>query len=306
MAEKLLDKVADDFVSGLKGFFTHRINNGEDPTTCMQMFLNFLESNKEKNTQFFKKIASRIDANFFAPLKKVSQIASPDDFIATYRNLVNRLLEIDPQMPYKADYERQKASIEDNKRLIEERLGKEKEKKKKIVDNEYRKLLSERKKEYKKSGGGRGLRIGIAVCFMLFVVLLPVILLHVPGSDNTHMMFVVVGIAVGAICGALISRRMKGVGLLMGAFLGFVLGTAVGAVLGAMYRLFPPYFVVFWLVSGIILAAVYGFKVAALRLSPDESSAYNTSLDNIEKHFSDKEKYEIAQLTVKILTMDWR
>lgn len=305
MADKLLDKFADDTISGLKRFFAHRINNGEDPTTCMQMFLNFLESNKDKNPQLFKKIASRIDSSFFASVVKVNQIASPDDLITAYDNLVNRLLEINPQMPYKADYERQRASIEKNKRQIKEKLRKEKEEKKRIVDNEYRKLLSERKKEYK---SGNNLRIGVAVCFILFVVLLPVILLHVPGSDDdTRMMFVVVGMAVGAIWGALISRRMKDVGVFVGAIGGFVLGTAVGTISGIICidLLLPPYFfVVCWPVLGIVLAIIYRSKVAAIRLSLEERSAYDTSLANIEQHFSDKEKNEIAQSTVRILATD--
>lgn len=305
MAEELLDELADGIVSGLKWSFTHRINNGEDPTTCMEMFLNFLDSNKEKNPQLFKKIASRIASSFFAPFRRVNQIPSPDNFIAAYHNLVNKLIEINPQMPYRADYEKQKASIEDNKKLIKERLGKEKEEKKKIVDNEYRKLLSEREKEYKKSGSGEGLRIGFIVCFVLFfLVLLADILFHVPSSQDEMDEFVVLFGIIGAIIGSIFVVSLAKKWGCAGWLLGLVVGGTAGGGLGWVCIHYTPYSIFSWLVLGLILAATYGSKVATVRLSPEERSACYTSLDNIEKHFSDKEKYEIAQSTVKILTMD--
>ena len=92
-----------------------------------------------------------------------------------------------------------------------------------------------------------------------------------------------------------------------GCFMGISFGFIVGWVLHAIFLFFPDlfsYLVFAWPVLGIILAVRYRLKVAPVRLSPEERSAYNTSLANIEQHFPDKQKYEIAQSTVKIILMD--
>jgi WD40 repeat protein len=303
VSKESLDKLADDTVSGWKGFFTQRINNGEDPTICMQMFLNFLESNRENNPQLSKKIASRIDPSLFAPLKKVNQIASRDDFITTYHDLVNKLIEMNPNTPYRANYERQKALIATAKNPIKERLSKEKEDRKGIVDDEYRRILSERKKEYK-SISRNSLRRGVTLCFILSVVMLLVnILLPVPSSKDQIAWCISIFGMIGAIIGSwdmslrIIEKEWGGWRL----FLGFGVGGAAGAGLGAIFVYATPYSIFPCLVLGIILALIYRFKVAAIQLSPDERSAYNTSLASIEKHISDTEEYDIAQSTVRIL-----
>jgi WD40 repeat protein len=303
MAKESLDRLADDTVSSWKGFFTQRINNGEDPTICMQMFLSFLESNKEENPQLFKKIASKIDPSLFAPPKKLNQIASLDDFITTYHKLVNKLIELNPKTPYKADYERQKILIATAKNPIKERLHKEKEEKKRILDDEYRRILSAREKEYK-SITNNSLRRGIALCFILFVVLLLVdILLPAPSSEyqifGCITIFGVIGAGIVNWDMTLrITEKKRGCWVLLVLF---GVGGAAGAGVGAIFVYATPYSIFPWLILGIILAVIYKFKVAAIQLNPDERSAYNTSLGSIEKHISHEGEYDIAQSTVRIL-----
>jgi len=296
MADNLLDKLADDAVSGMKGFFAHRINNGEDPTTCLRTFLNFLESNAEKNPQLFEKTVSKIDCSFFAPLKRVNQIASPDDFISTYHNLVGRLIQINPQIPYKADYERQAALIENANRSIKKRLLTEKEEKRRIVDDAYLEILSSRKKEYKESRRATAFRASFIVSFVLFVTMLLVyVLAGVPnlGDEESWHRSVLAFVIAGAIAG--------GVGASLPGALG---GLAAGVLLWIYFVSYPSFSMVLSLVLGVILVIVYRSRVAAIQLPAVDRAACKTSLANIEEHFSDKEQHEIAQSTVEILTTD--
>jgi len=297
MDEKLLDRLADDTVSGLKGSFAHQVNNGEDPTTCMQMFLNFLESSKDKNPQFFKKIASKVDSTFFAPLTKVNQIASPDHFITTYHNLVNKLIEINPQMPYKADFERQKALIENEKNVIRERLRKEKEEKKRIVADEYKRLLSEWREEYKSGETGKVLRTSAEFCLILSVAFLLTCVLTPAKSDARLIVSCLIWFAAAVAAGFLASKTGGCELYLLHFFYALAGGVSTGIAGEPYLALALPF-------AGIIAGAVYLVKLNAIRLTREERADYNTSLGNIEKHFADKEKYEIAQSTVKILTMD--
>jgi len=174
MTDDFLDSLASDTVSGLKESFTHRVAAGEDPTACMQTFLSFLESNIGKNPQLFKKIAARIDFSFFGPLKKVNQITSLSDFVAVYHELVSRLLEIDPQMPYRRDYERQNSLIGEEQRVIRGRLHREKEDKKRIVDDAYAAQLSQARQIYNRARGTplrRVTSLSFVICAVFLVLL---------------------------------------------------------------------------------------------------------------------------------------
>ena len=178
MNQTFVDKLADKTVSGLKGFFTQSINAGEDPTACMQMLSGFLQTHKDKNPQFFRKIAARIDSSFFAPLKKASQVASPDGFIATYHHLLSKLLEIDPEMPYRADYDRQEALIDSAKDQVRESILAEKDEKKRIVDDQYSAIVSQRKEHYRKIGGGKSHRKRVVVSVVISICLLVPLLMN--------------------------------------------------------------------------------------------------------------------------------
>ena len=178
MNQTFLDKLADETVSGLKGSFAQSINAGEDPTTCMQKLLAFLESNKEGMPQFLKGIASRVDSTLFAPVKVVDQIGSPDDFIAAYHDLLKTLLEICPELPYKSDYNRQRALIDDAEHRVRNRIRTEKLEKKRVVDDEYGRIVSERKKRYRKTGGGKSHRKRIVLSLVIGICLLVPLLLN--------------------------------------------------------------------------------------------------------------------------------
>jgi len=284
MVDKLSDELADETISGLKGFFTHRIDNGEDPTTYLQMFLNFLESNKDKNPQLFRKIVSKIDYSFFAPLKNVNRIASPDDFVTTYHNLVSKLIEINSETPYKADYEKQKVLIEEAKKQVEDRLRKEKQEKIAILASEYNEIVSKRRAEFKKKGVGSDLREGAIAFFALFGICL--LFLKVPWWGRAIITFI--GIWLGCSWLAQESNLSK---LFAGLFAGVIIWSAIhpgSAIFGA-------------LVVGVFSVWWYRHKVAHIELTPEERNGYDTSLTRIDKHFSDKGKYEIAQSTVGIL-----
>ena len=184
-----MDRIASEAVSGFKGSFTHRIDAGEDPTTCMQAFLRFLQSNTDKNQHLFRNIASRVDSAFFAPLKTTDQIASPDDFIAAYHDLVNRLLEICPEMPYKSDYERHRALIDHAEHRVRNSIRAEKLEKKRVVDDEYGRMVFERKKSYRRTGGGKSHRKRVVVSAVISICLLVPLLMNdiIPPSVTGDM-----------------------------------------------------------------------------------------------------------------------
>ena len=301
-----MDSLADEAVSGLKGFFSQRVDAGEDPTACMQMFSAFFQTNKDKNPQLFRRIASKIDSTFFAPVKALDQIESPGDFVAAFHGLVNTLLDIDSEMPYKVDYGKKTALIDDAKGQVRDSILVEKEEKKKLVDDAYEQVISERKEEYRKSGSGKSLRIGLMICFILFVVLLLVdILVHPQGSEEGMIVFKTVsGLVIGGAVMGLFGEKLGEIGGCVGYPVGVGVGVAAYHGVGWVFIEATALSIFLWLVIGVILAVVHGSKVAAIQLSSEEMSAYNASLASIEDHFSDKEKDEITQSTFRILTAD--
>ena len=268
------------------------------------MFLSFLESNRDKNPQFLRKLASRIDSSFFAPLKKADQIASHDDSIASYHELVSRLLEIDPTMPCRADYEREAAPIESEKKSVRDRLGRQREEKRRIVEDEYNRLLFQREEAYKKSPGGRGLKRIAAFSLIAFVVLLvtdarspvPRVLLSGPAFSQ-WLLFIGLGMGSGWLCGRAFEPD--------DGCIGVIAGLVEGWVLHAVFVLAPSafaYLVFFWLALAVVLAVRYIVKLGSTQLTPQEEAFERESLVNIKTHFSGKEQDELTRAAVRILT----
>lgn len=301
MAKEFLDKLADETVSGLKGCFAQSASAAEDPTTCLQRFSDFIESHKERNAQFLKEIASRIDSTFFAPLKRVDHIASPDDFIAAYHNLINNLLDIDPGTPCKADYERQQASIETVENRVRDKIAKEKQEKRRIVDDEYNRILFELKRDYGRCGTGRKLKTAWICSFILFGgFLIGGFLLELPGFFIVSG--AVIGVSIGGFMGGARSAdEWKGV-LLGGA----LLGGGAGYLVSLLLRAAGFYLMLVCLGLGIALLLVYKNKIAGVQLSPEEKASYNTSIGSIEDYFSSREESEISGSTLEIVAGDPR
>jgi hypothetical protein len=105
-----------------------------------------------------------------------------------------------------------------------------------------------------------------------------------------------------AIIGALIGL-VDGLG---GAVAGAVAGGIVAAIAG-MFVYQPAVSLLIAIVSGIIgytyIAKRYA-EIDSVQLTPDEENARNESLRNIERHFSDKEEFEILQTSAKVILMD--
>lgn len=302
----MLDKLADDTVSGLKASFARRISAGEDPTAFLKEFLRFLESNRKKSPQFIRQIASRIDSSFFAPLRKADDIPSPDDFIAAYHNLVNKLLEIDPEMPYWKDYDRQKARIDEASSQIEEEHRREELAKRKIVDDEYGSISSERNNKYRRSGSGKRLLMGFTVSLTLAAAFLIIsAFVSTPMSPGGQLAVVGIPAIIGALLGLTGAgyssdwKSAKG-----SAMAGLLAGGALGALIAFILI---PYSLHLSIASGgvgIALLLAYKAKVAGIQFTPDERSAYNASLQSIDDHFSLKRRQEITEATLRILTTD--
>ena len=313
----MLDKLADDTVPGLKAFLAYRISDGEDPTACLQMFLSFLKANRAKHTQFLdshkdrdlpflREIASRVDLSFFAPLRGVNQIASPDDFIAAYHYLVERLMEIDPHMPYRKDYEIRKGRIDKERRHIDDALLREKVDKTKAVDTEYGRLLSDRRRNQKESRSGSYIFRGTLISFGLAVAFLTLsALIATPISEGRQVSVIVVAAIIGAFVGLLRAGFSGGWGRAkVSAVTGFMIGGCTGAV--AAFALIPyaRHLAVTSAGLGIALLIAYLAKTARIQLTPEERTAYNASLSSIEDYVSPKREYEITEATLRILAGD--
>lgn len=302
----MLDRFAGDAVSGLKGFVTRRTRDGEDPTTCLRMFSSFLESNKDKNRQFVRRIVARVDSSFFAPLREVDQTTSPDDFIASCHGLMNRLLEIDPEMPYWRDYERQRARIEEAKRQVAERLFEEKLEKRRAIDDEYSKMRAAREKDCRESGSGRRLFTGLIVSFVVAAALLIVgLLVPTPLPPGWHLTLVVVPGVMGAFTALVRSWRSRDrEGAEGSAMAGFLIGAVVGALVAFILTPYSLHSGIASAVVGLALIMIYKAKVAGIQFTHEERSAYSTSLESIEDYLSRKREYEITEATLIILTAE--
>ena len=281
MADDFLDRLAGQFVSELKGFFARRIREGEDPTTCLRMLSSFLESNRYKNRQFLRKIASRIDSSFFAQLGMVNQIASSADFIAAHNAIVKELMELDPQLAYITHYQARQALIANARNAIRERLLVERKEKESLLRDEYF-------RQY----GIQELKTDTIVFFVAFGICLLFLLVAAPWWIRAILIGPVTLYVWWGILGE--GTAPDGWAEL---FFWLVLVVGIGTIVSPRFAPVP-------LALGTISAIVYAVTVAGLRLSPAERSAYNTSLESIDRHFCDKEEYQVARSTIKILTMD--
>lgn len=296
MEQKTLDRLAEQAVSGLKGFFAQRVNAGEDPTTCLQSFLSFLESNKHNNQQFLRMIASRIDSSFFSPLNKVSQVACPDDLITAYHDLVTQLLEVDPQMPYGADHQRLRGLIEKAQNRVNDRLSREKSEKRRTVEDSYSTILLERKKDYGRDGPGRTLKIAWICSFILFgILLVSGLLLELPGF------FIVVGALIGGVIALGIGTGDSETNPVALWLVGALLGGGAGHLVSLLLQAAGLYLMFFCLALGIVLLVIYRGKIGGLQLTSQERCAFSTSLNTIEKHFAERGEYETAQAVSSVI-----
>lgn len=292
MTDKLLDTIAADVVSGVKAYFAHRVNAGEDPTGCIRTFLDFFEANKDSNRQLFRRIASRIDSTVFVPLKRRKQIASPGDFIAAYHDLVGKLVEIDPALPYQADYERHKALFEKAIDQAKDEILKEKQEKTRIVHDEYGRISSERKRSLTRLEGGSFLTYSLICAFALSGVLF-LALIAPPGLEP-----VVGWISIVTLMVATIKLRSQ----LNWARWGLVcLLVFVFSIVFAHARSYPALFVTAAIlgIADYALLREYGNRIAGILLTPTERAAHNKSIESIEAYFSQKEKQQMAQASLE-------
>jgi hypothetical protein len=159
--EKLLDiveyilDIVEYITISIELYFIYQIISGIAPTVFLKKFMEFVEKNKGTFPEFFKELTSLLDEDFFGPIKNdINQDEGDDkvlkDFIDTYNDTISTLIKINPQMPYGERYKKEKALIDSQTKLIEERIETEKREKVEIVEKEYANLLTRKKLVYRK------------------------------------------------------------------------------------------------------------------------------------------------------------
>jgi len=330
----------------------------------MQMFLKFIESNEGKHPEFLKDMVSRIDSSFFAPLRQASDVGAPDEFVATYKNLINKLTDINPKMPYKADYQKQKAAIGQAK----DRLLREKKEKIRLVEKDVKRGVTNAAGltalVYLGLYGFCLLTIGWAAWVRLLLgifCVVPVvswvslaiadsgdesksraivafypltgfafsILLVLLGETDAIWGVIVVavvylglyGLCLLAIGWALWVRLLLGIFCVVAVVLwvssaitdsgdasksrAIVAFSSVGV---ALWSVIDPESAMWGVIAAAVvcgliwLSRVTDLSTTSALLTPEEKSAYKTSLDNIDKYFHERENYEIANILLKSLT----
>ncbi|MEW6608800.1 MAG: protein kinase [bacterium] len=242
--------------------------------------------------------------------------ASFDDFIKTYHSLVNELIETSPETPYKIRYEKEISVIKTQTQLIKDKILKERNDKKRVVDEEYNKILSARREDYKKERKEKSLvaildrsdegdwyyRWLIIISAVIGAVTLAINLINFVINEAFNSGLGVIGaIFFGVIVGAGLGAIVGIVGAVLGAIVELVLGKFAMVIMGPIRAII---YVIIAIISGIVSIAlypIYKYKINAIQLTPQEESAYKDSLDNIEKHFAGKEKYGMTQASINII-----
>jgi hypothetical protein len=267
-----------------------------DPVVFLGEFRDLLKKHESASRALLQSLLSSLKGDFFVPLAE--QVPEGDEaetvrFALVYTEVGDLVRVLAPASPLAKRQETERQVLESSFREIRRRTQLEEAEKKKIVEEQYEKLLRTRRRDVRSQPEVKSLvtnAIGSAILGVLALIYYdPAAFEKSVDQPGFWSLPKVLGVVVGAIVG-LVAGGLPGI--LGGGLLGLFASTA---------------FIRFGLYIGLgafVIAGVYFFRfrrrMRAVQLTAEETAARQVSIKNIEDYFRRKEELERARAVVAV------
>jgi hypothetical protein len=308
MRNNVSDRVDKRLLAEMAGALA-RACQSLNPVVYLEELRDLLRKHQTGNRTLLESLLSSLEEDFFVSLAQ--QVPGGDEaettpFASVYTEVGDLVRALAPASPIAKRRETEQQVLQGVFREISRRNQSEEAEKKKVVEEQYEKLLEARRRDVRSRPEVKNLvtrAIGFAILGVFALVYYDPAVFEKTAEGfwsapaTPEVVFGVIGAVIGAIVGLVAGGSEGGLpGCLGSIFAGALLGLFAAAV-----------FITFGLYIGVgalVIGGVYFFRfrkrMAAVQLTTEESAARQQSIKNIEDYFRRKEELERARAVVVV------
>lgn len=291
----MFELVREQLVAEMAGCLA-RSRQSLNPVVYLEEFRGLLKKHQTGNRALLESLLSCVGEDFFVALaEKVPEgdEAETVRFASVYAEVADLVRALAPASPLAKRREAEQQVLEGIFRNISRRNQSEEAEKKKVVEEQYKKLLEARRRDVRRQPEVKSL-VTRAIGFVILGVF--ALVYYDPASFESGILdqgFWSIPRVLGVVIGAI-------VGLFEGGLPGILGGGLLGLLAGTVFIRFGLYIGV----GAFVIAGVYFFRfqkrMKAVQLTAEESAARHESIKNIEDYFRLKEELERARTVVAV------